>query len=112
MLTRRQRVGRRKAQLQKEQEKKEAIEAGWRMVLGAINDGMIIAVDALHDEFGFGEERAKRFLDRYNLLFESCIQDGDMLDVGSIEKVLKEEGIKCVEYHKYDFMRIEKEGGR
>ena len=35
MLTRRQRVGRRKAQLQKEQEKNEAIAAGWRMVLGA-----------------------------------------------------------------------------
>ena len=112
MLTRRQRVGRRKAQLQKEQEKKEAIAAGWRMVLGAINDGMIIAVAALHDEFGFGEERAKRFLNKYSELFETCIQDGDMLDVGSIEKVLEEEGIECVKHHKYDVMRIEKEGGR
>ena len=109
MLTRRQRVGRRKAKLQKEQEKNEAIAAGWRMVLGAINDGMIIAVAALHDEFGFGEERAKRFLNKYSELFETCIQDGDMLDVGSIEKVLEEEGIECVKHHKYDFMRIEKE---
>ena len=89
--------------------KNEAIAAGWRMVLGAINDSMIIAAAALHDEFGFGEERTKRFLDRFSELFESCIQEGDMLDVGSIEKVLKEEGIKCIEYHKYDFMRVEKE---
>ena len=109
MLTRRQRVGRRKAQLQKEQEKNEAIAAGWRMVLGAINDGMIIAAAALHDEFGFGEQRVKRFLDRYSVLFESCIEEGDMLDVKSIEQVLKEEGIKCVEYHKYDFLKVEKE---
>ena len=112
MLTHKQRAAKRKVRLKQEQERNEAIAAGWRMVLGAINDGMIIAVAALHDEFGFGEERAKRFLDRYSLLFESCIQEGNMLDVASIEQVLKEEGIKCVEYHKYDFMRIEKEGGR
>ena len=105
MLTRRHRRGVRPNKPTKE----EAIAAGWRMVLGAINDSMIISVAALHDEFGFGEERAKRFLERYSLIFESCIQEGDMLDVGSIEKVLKEEGIKCVEHHKYDFMRIEKD---
>jgi len=78
------------------------------MVLGTINDCMIISVAALHDEFGFGEERSKRFLDRFSVLFENCIQEGDMLDVQSIEKTLKEEGIKCIEYHKYDFMRVEK----
>ena len=108
MLTHKQRAGKRKARLKQEKEKTESIAAGWRLVLGTINDSMLIAVAALHDEFGFGEERAKRFLERYSLLFESCIQDGDMLDVGSIEKVLKEEGINCVEYHKYDFMRVEK----
>jgi len=109
MLTHKQRAGKRKTRIKQEQEKNNAIAAGWRMVLGAINDSMIIAAAALHDEFGFGEERTKRFLDRFSELFESCIQEGDMLDVGSIETVLKEEGIKCIEYHKYDFMRVEKE---
>ena len=110
MLTHKQRAAKRKARIKQEQEKNNAIAAGWRMVLAAINDSMVIAVAALHDEFGFGEERTKRFLDRFRLIFENCIQEGDMLDVESIKKVLKEEGIKCVEYHKYDFMRVEKGG--
>jgi hypothetical protein len=79
------------------------------MVLSAINDSMVIAAAALHDEYGFGEKRTKRFLDKFSELFETCIQEGDMLDVGSIEKVLQEEGIKCIGYHKYDFMRVEKD---
>jgi len=78
------------------------------MVLATVNDCIVMSAAALHDEFGFGEERTKRFLDRFSLIFENCIQEGDMLDVESIEKVLKEEGIKCVDYHKYDFMRVEK----
>ncbi len=110
MLTHKQRAGKRKARIKQEQEKSKSIAAGWRLVLDTINDGMLISVAALHDEFGFGEERAKRFLDRFCLLFESCIQDGDMLDVGSIEKVLKEEGIKCIET-KYSFSHVEKENG-
>jgi hypothetical protein len=89
--------------------KDDAIAAGWRMVLSAINDSMVIAAAALHDEYGFGEKRTKRFLDKFSELFETCIQEGDMLDVGSIEKVLQEEGIKCIGYHKYDFMRVEKD---
>lgn len=88
MLTRKQRVGRRKAQLQNEQEKKQAIAAGWRMVLSAINDSIVIASAALHDEFGFGETRTNRFLDRFGVLFEACIQE-DMLDVENIETELK-----------------------
>ena len=80
--------------------------------MGAINDCMVISVAALHDEFGFGEERSKRFLDKFSELFETCIQEGDMLDVKSIETVLKEEGINCVERHKYEFMRVEKTGGK
>ena len=105
MLTRRHRRGVRPNKPSKD----EAIAAGWRMVLATINDSIVIAAAALHDEFGFGEDRTKRFLDRFSLLFETCIQEGDMLDVGSIEKVLKEEGINCVEHHKYEFMRIAKE---
>ena len=105
MLTRRHRRGVRPNKPTKD----DAIAAGWRIVLGTINDGMIIAAAALHDEFGFGETRVKRFLDRYSEIFEACIQEGDMLDIGSIEKELKKEGIKCVEYHKYDFLRVEKE---
>jgi hypothetical protein len=89
--------------------KNDAIAAGWRMVLSAINDSMVIAAAALHDEYGFGEKRTKRFLDKFSELFETCIQEGDMLDVGSIERVLQEEGIKCIGYHKYDFMRVEKD---
>lgn len=108
MLTHKQRAAKRKARLKQEQERNDAIAAGWRMVLATINDSIVIAAAALHDEFGFGEERTKRFLDKFGELFETCIQDGDMLDVGSIEQVLKEEGIKCVEYHKYDFLKVEK----
>ena len=104
MLTRRQRRGIRPNKPTKE----DAVAAGWRLVLGTINDGMIIAAAALHDEFGFGDTRIQRFLDRYSEIFEACIQEGDMLDVKSIEQVLKDEGVKCVEYHKYDFMRVEK----
>lgn len=109
MLTRKQRVGRRKAQLQNEREKKQAIAAGWRMVLVAINDSIVIASAALHDEFGFGETRVNRFLDRFGVLFEACIQE-DMLDVENIETELKKEGIKCIDAHKYEFFKIEKEG--
>jgi len=105
MLTRRQRRGVRPNR----PTKNEAIAAGWRMVLGAINDSIVIAAAALHDEYGFGDARIKRFLDRYGEIFESCIADGDMLDIKSIEQVLKEEGIKCVEFHKYDFLKVEKE---
>jgi L-amino acid N-acyltransferase YncA len=108
MLTRKQRLGRRKAQLQNEQEKQQAIAAGWRMVLSAINDSMVIASAALHDEFGFGETRTNRFLDRFGVLFEACIQE-DMLDVENIETELKKEGIKCIDAHKYEFFKIEKE---
>lgn len=108
MLTHKQRAAKRKARLKQEQERNDAIAAGWRMVLATINDSIVISAAALHDEFGFGEERTKRFLDKFGELFETCIQDGDMLDVGSIEQVLKEEGIKCVEYHKYDFLKVEK----
>lgn len=108
MLTRKQRVGRRKAQLKNEQEKKQAIAAGWRMVLSAFNDSMVIASAALHDEFGFGETRTNRFLDRFGVLFEACIQE-DMLDVENIETELKKEGIKCIDAHKYEFCKIEKE---
>ena len=79
------------------------------MVCATINDSVVIAAAALHDEFGFGETRTKRFLDKFTDLFETCIQGGDMLDVGSIEEVLKEEGIKCIDSHKYDFMRIDKQ---
>jgi len=104
MLTRRHRRGVRPNKPKKE----DAIAAGWRMVLATVNDCIVMSAAALHDEFGFGEERTKRFLDRFSLIFENCIQEGDMLDVESIEKVLKEEGIKCVDYHKYDFMRVEK----
>ena len=104
MLTRKMRRGKRPNKPRKD----DAIAAGWRMVLSAINDSMVISAAALHDEFGFGEERTKRFLDKFSELFELCIQDGDMLDVGSIEKVLQEEGIQCINHHKYDFMRVEK----
>ena len=104
MLTRKMRRGKRPNKPSKD----DAIAACWRMVLSAINDSMVISAAALHDEFGFGEERTKRFLDKFSELFELCIQDGDMLDVGSIEKVLQEEGIQCINYHKYDFMRVEK----
>lgn len=109
MLTRKQRVERRRAKLQNEREKKQAIAAGWRMVLVAINDSMVIASAALHDEFGFGETRTNRFLDRFGVLFEACIQE-DMLDVENIETELKKEGIKCIDAHKYEFFKIEKEG--
>lgn len=88
MLTRKQRVGRRRAKLRNEQEKQQAIAAGWRMVLSAINDSIVIASAALHDEFGFGETRTNRFLDRFGVLFEACIQE-DMLDVENIETELK-----------------------
>lgn len=108
MLTRKQRVERRRAKLQNEREKKQAIAAGWRMVLVAINDSMVIASAALHDEFGFGETRTNRFLDRFGVLFEACIQE-DMLDVENIETELKKEGIKCIDAHKYEFCKIEKE---
>ena len=104
MLTRKMRRGKRPNKPSKD----DAIAAGWRMVLATINDSIVISAAALHDEFGFGEERTKRFLDKFSELFELCIQDGDMLDVGSIEKVLQEEGIQCINYHKYDFMRVEK----
>ena len=109
MLTHKQRAGKRKARLQQERERNNSIAAGWRLVLSAINDGIIISAAALHDEFGFGNERIERYLNRFGELFETCIQEGDMLDVQSIEQVLKEEGIKCVEYHKYDFLKVEKE---
>ncbi len=88
--------------------KNDAIAAGWRMVCATINDSIVISAAALHDEFGFGNDRVNRFLDRFAELFETSIQEGDMLDVGSIEKVLKEEGIKCLDSHKYDFLRVEK----
>ena len=106
MLTRRNRRGVRPNKSQKDE---AAIAAGWRMILATINDCMVMSAAALHDEFGFGEQRTKRFLDRFSEIFEACIQEGDMLDVQSIETVLKQEGIKCIEYHKYDFMKVEKE---
>ena len=109
MLTHKQRAGKRKARIKQEQEKNNSIAAGWRLVCATINDSVVIAAAALHDEFGFGEARTKRFLDKFTDLFETCIQGGDMLDVGSIEEVLKEEGIKCIDSHKYDFMRIDKQ---
>jgi len=107
MLTHKQRAGKRKAKIQKEKEKNESIAAGWRVILSAVNDSIVIAAAALHDEFGFGEERTKRFLDRFGVIFEACIHPDDMLDVRSIEQVLKEEGIKCVEWHKYGFQKVE-----
>ena len=109
MLTHKQRAGKRKARIKQEQEKNNSIAAGWRLVCATINDSVVIAAAALHDEFGFGEARTKRFLDKFSTIFETCIQEGDMLDVGSIEEVLKEEGIKCIDSHKYDFMRIDKQ---
>ena len=109
MLTHKQRAGKRKARIKQEQEKNNSIAAGWRLVCASINDSVVIAAAALHDEFGFGEARTKRFLDKFSTIFETCIQEGDMLDVDSIEKVLKEEGIMCIESHKYDFMRIDKQ---
>ena len=108
MLTHKQRAGKRKARLKQEQEKNNSIAAGWRLVLGTINDGIIIAAAALHDEFGFGDVRVERFLKRYSEIFEACIQD-DMLDIKEVEQTLKVEGIKCIEWHKYDFLKVEKE---
>ncbi len=109
MLTHKQRAGKRKARIKQEREKNNSIAAGWRLICATINDSVVIAAAALHDEFGFGETRTKRFLDKFTDLFETCIQGGDMLDVGSIEEVLKEEGIKCIDSHKYDFMQIDKQ---
>lgn len=100
MLTRRMRRGRRPNKPTKE----EVNAAAGRLIISTINDSMIISAAALHDEFGFGEERLKRFLERRRVILESCFEE-DMLDISSVEQVLKEEGIQCIEYYKYYLQR-------
>ena len=101
MLTRRMRRGRRPNKPTKE----EANAAAGRLIISTINDSMIISAAALHDEFGFGEERLKRFLERRRVILESCFEE-DMLDISSVEQVLKEEGIQCIEYYKYYLQKV------
>ena len=101
MLTRRMRRGRRPNKPTKE----EVNAAAGRLIISTINDSMIISVAALHDEFGFGEERLKRFLERRRVILESCFEE-DMLDISSVEQVLKEEGIQCIEYYKYYLQKV------
>ena len=100
MLTRRQRRGIRP---QQKTNKDKALAAGLRLTMNAMNDDMVVAVAALHDEFGFGEERIKRFLERRALILESCFQE-DMLDLKSIETELAKEGVTCFEFYKYDVL--------
>ena len=101
MLTRRMRRGRRPNKPTKE----EANAAAGRLIISTINDSMIISAAALHDEFGFGEERLKRFLERRRVILESCFEE-DMLDISSVKQVLKEEGIQCIEYYKYYLQKV------
>ena len=101
MLTRRIRRGRRPNKPTKE----EVNAAAGRLIISTINDSMIISAAALHDEFGFGEERLKRFLERRRVILESCFEE-DMLDISSVEQVLKEEGIQCIEYYKYYLQKV------
>ena len=101
MLTRRMRRGRRPSKPTKE----EVNAAAGRLIISTINDSMIISAAALHDEFGFGEERLKRFLERRRVILESCFEE-DMLDISSVEQVLKEEGIQCIEYYKYYLQKV------
>ena len=101
MLTRRMRRGRRPNKPTKEEVNAEA----GRLIISTINDSMIISAAALHDEFGFGEERLKRFLERRRVILESCFEE-DMLDISSVEQVLKEEGIQCIEYYKYYLQKV------
>ncbi len=101
MLTRRMRRGRRPNKPTKE----EVNAAAGRLIISTINDSMIISAAALHDEFGFGEERLKRFLERRRVILESCFEE-DMLDISSVEQVLKEEGIQCIEYYKYYLQKV------
>ena len=101
MLTRRMRRGRRPNKPTKE----EVNAAAGRLIISTINESMIISAAALHDEFGFGEERLKRFLERRRVILESCFEE-DMLDISSVEQVLKEEGIQCIEYYKYYLQKV------
>ncbi len=101
MLTRKMRRGRRPNKPTKE----EVNAAAGRLIISTINDSMIISAAALHDEFGFGEERLKRFLERRRVILESCFEE-DMLDIQNVESVLKEEGIQCIEYYKYYLQKV------
>ena len=102
MLTRRMRRGRRPNKPTKE----EINAAAGRIIIQTINDSMIVSAAALRDEFGFGEERLKRFLERRRIILEACFEE-DMLDITNIETELKNEGIQCIEYYKYYLQRVE-----
>lgn len=101
MLTRRMRRGRRP----NKPTKAEADAAAKGIIIQAINACMIISAAALHDAFGFGEERLKRFLERRKDILEACL-DEDLLDIENIETELKNEGIKCIEYYKYYLQKV------
>ena len=110
MLTHKQRAGKRKARLKQEQERNNSIAAGWRLVLKAVNDSLIISAAALHDEFGFSNQRLKRYLNRFETIFDTCIEPGEELDVDNILKVLQEEdGIKREIFPEYKFGGIVKD---
>lgn len=55
----------------------------------------ILAISALHDEFGFGEARAKRFAERLEVLMEAL--NAGEIQIGEIMSTLVEEKIKFIE---------------
>ena len=61
--------------------------------------------DRLLPSYSVGEERMNRFLERRRVILESCFEE-DMLDISSVEQVLKEEGIQCIEYYKYYLQKV------
>jgi len=69
--------------------KKELEKACEKIKVRTLDTMLTIAVATLHDEFGFGQARCKRFIDRLNLKAD-CLVD-DMASWDDYVKLIKDE---------------------
>ncbi|TCS78515.1 hypothetical protein EDD59_11140 [Muricomes intestini] len=69
--------------------KKELDKACEKIKVRTLDTMLTIAVATLHDEFGFGQARCKRFIDRLNLKAD-CLVD-DMASWDDYVKLIKDE---------------------
>lgn len=73
--------------------RKELEKATVKIKTRTLDTVLVLATATLHDEFGYGPKRCKRFIDRMNLKAE-CIMDDMATWVDYIETIREELGIE------------------
>ena len=78
--------------------KKELEQASMAIKEMTLDTMLIMSVAVLHDEFGYGEKRCQRFIDRANRIAESLVDD--MATWEDYREMIREEiGIEMVIRH-------------